>query len=289
MCLTGWPVVLPATPRGPTGMPEATLPPPITARLSGWRCDCMAEAKQGRSAGRAGGAQNWTAFNCGFATPVYRGAHTRRVGARSPWTVSITYCDGSPGPIRRCRGTTRGTSAGCTPVRCVLSVRSRVASAQVERPAQPSSPRLIRGFRAHALDAVTPLACVPLPADRLRGPPAVSCPAQAEGPSDRRATGELARSTALPHSPGPAPDQGEPFREPTWADFGRQSAMPSPCLGCSSAQPALLGDTQQYQGCDWGSRGRRFKSGRPDAGQSLVPGFSYRLLAAMGAHVRSHP
>jgi hypothetical protein len=38
----------------------------------------------------------------------------------------------------------------------------------------------------------------------------------------------------------------------------------------------------------WGSRGRRFKSGRPDAGQRLVPGFSYQLLAAMGAHVRSH-
>ena len=39
----------------------------------------------------------------------------------------------------------------------------------------------------------------------------------------------------------------------------------------------------------WGSRGRRFKSGRPDAGQRLVPGFSCQLLAAMGAHVRSHP
>ena len=81
--------------------------------------------------------------------------------------------------------------------------------------------------------------------------------------SDRRAkrpaaTGELARSTALPHSPGPAPDQGEPFREPTWADFGRQSATPSHCLGCSSAQPALLGDTQRHRECDWGSRGRRF-------------------------------
>jgi hypothetical protein len=27
-------------------------PPPITARLSGWRCECMAEARYGRSAGR---------------------------------------------------------------------------------------------------------------------------------------------------------------------------------------------------------------------------------------------
>jgi hypothetical protein len=33
----------------------------------------------------------------------------------------------------------------------------------------------------------------------------------------------------------------------------------------------------------WGSRGRRFKSGRPDAGQGLVLGFSCQLLAANGS------
>ena len=49
-----------------------------------------------------------------------------------------------------CRGTTRGTSADRISVQCVLSVRPRVASAQVERPARPSSPLLIRGFRVRA-------------------------------------------------------------------------------------------------------------------------------------------
>jgi hypothetical protein len=39
----------------------------------------------------------------------------------------------------------------------------------------------------------------------------------------------------------------------------------------------------------WGSRGRRFKSGRPDAGQKAGSGFQLPALAAMGAHVRSHP
>jgi hypothetical protein len=49
--------VLPAPPGvGPTGTPEATLPPPITSTLPGWRCECMAEAKYGRPAGRAGDA-----------------------------------------------------------------------------------------------------------------------------------------------------------------------------------------------------------------------------------------
>src|SRR5215831_11636953 len=34
--------------------------------------------------------------------------------------------------------------------------------------------------------------------------------------------------------------------------------------GWPSAQSALLGDAQRCPGGDWGSRGRRFKSGRPD-------------------------
>ena len=67
------------------------------------------------------------------------GRAERRLGARSP-------C----GPGLGCRGTTRGTSADRIPVRCVLSGHWRVASAQVERPARPSSPLLIRWFRVRA-------------------------------------------------------------------------------------------------------------------------------------------
>jgi hypothetical protein len=74
----------------------------------------------------------------------------RRLGARSPRAVSITHCDGSSQARPGCRGTTRGTSAGRISVRCVLSVRPRVASVQVERPARPSGPLLIRGFRVRA-------------------------------------------------------------------------------------------------------------------------------------------
>jgi hypothetical protein len=55
-CLrAGWPAVPPATPGGDQPeTPEAPLPLPITSGLSGWRCECMAEAKPGRSAARAG-------------------------------------------------------------------------------------------------------------------------------------------------------------------------------------------------------------------------------------------
>src|SRR6516165_6590828 len=74
----------------------------------------------------------------------------RPVGARSPRTVSVTYRDGSPGPGLGCRGTTRGTSTGRIPVQCVLSVRPRVASVQVEPSWRPSGPLLIRGFRVRA-------------------------------------------------------------------------------------------------------------------------------------------
>jgi hypothetical protein len=74
----------------------------------------------------------------------------RRLGARSPWAVSITYCDGSSQARPGSRGTTRGTSAGRIPVRCVLSVRPRMASVQVERPARPGGPLLIRRFRVRA-------------------------------------------------------------------------------------------------------------------------------------------
>ena len=44
---------------GPTGTPAATLPPPITSTLSGWRRERMTEANYGRSAGSAGDAPNW--------------------------------------------------------------------------------------------------------------------------------------------------------------------------------------------------------------------------------------
>jgi len=52
---------------------------------------------------------------------------------------------------------------------------------------------------------------------------------------------------------------------------------PRPTLTSQNAQPHVLG-----------SRGRRFKSGRPDAGQWLVSGFSYWFWAAMGAPVCPH-
>jgi hypothetical protein len=80
----------------------------------------------------------------------------------------------------------------------------------------------------------------------------------------RWATGELDRSATLSDSPGRASDQAEPFGEPTWTGFRRQSATPSHCLGWSTAQWALQSDAQRCLESDWGSRGRRFKSGRPD-------------------------
>jgi hypothetical protein len=80
----------------------------------------------------------------------------------------------------------------------------------------------------------------------------------------RRATGEPDRSATLFDSPGPASDQGEPFGEPTWTGLRLQAATPSHRLGWSSAQWALRGDAQRCLENDWGSRGRRFKSGRPD-------------------------
>jgi hypothetical protein len=74
----------------------------------------------------------------------------RRLRARSPRTVSVTYCDGPCGPGLGCRGTTRGTSTGRIPAQCVLSVRPRVASVPVERSWRSTGPLLIRGFRIRA-------------------------------------------------------------------------------------------------------------------------------------------
>jgi len=82
--------------------------------------------------------------------PATAGIQTRRLRARSPRTVSVTYCDGDLGPDLGCRGTTRGTSTGRIPVQCVLSVRPRVSSVQVERLVRPRGPLLIRGFRVRA-------------------------------------------------------------------------------------------------------------------------------------------
>jgi len=70
----------------------------------------------------------------------------RRTAQRGSRTVPITYCDRSLRARPGCRGTTRGTSTGCVPVQCVLPVRPRVASVQVERSARPGSSPLIRGF-----------------------------------------------------------------------------------------------------------------------------------------------
>jgi hypothetical protein len=74
----------------------------------------------------------------------------RWLRARSPRTVSVTYCDGLCGPGLGCRGTTRGTSTGRIPAQCVLSVRPRVASVPVERSWRSTGPLLIRGFRIRA-------------------------------------------------------------------------------------------------------------------------------------------
>jgi hypothetical protein len=82
---------------------------------------------------------------------------------------SITECDGACGPHPGCRGTTRGTSADRIPVQCVLSVRPRVTSAQVERPGGRAA-HLIRGFRVHAWWWCTP-PCLPV-AHRAGGNPA---------------------------------------------------------------------------------------------------------------------
>jgi hypothetical protein len=58
-------------------------------------------------------------------------------------------------------------------------------------------------------------------------------------------------------------------------------APPEPCKrGFGQAVVSVLHS--------WGSRGRRFKSGRPDAGQMLAPGSRDRPFGAMGAHARSH-
>ena len=44
------------------------------------------------------------------------------------------------------------------------------------------------------------------------------------------------RYTQTNASPGSASDHGEPFGEPTWTGFRRQSPTPGHYLGCSSAQ-----------------------------------------------------
>jgi hypothetical protein len=75
-----------------------------------------------------------------------RPAPYRRLGARSPRTGSVTYCDGSLGPGPGCRGTARGTTAGRIRVHCVRSGQISETFVQAERSARPSSPLLIRGF-----------------------------------------------------------------------------------------------------------------------------------------------
>jgi hypothetical protein len=61
-----------------------------------------------------------------------------------------------------------------------------------------------------------------------------------------------------------AAGQQEPSQEPMWTDSRQRPPTLSYCSGCSSTQGALLGDAWRRPGGDWGSRGRRFKSGRPD-------------------------
>src|SRR5262249_57308809 len=61
-----------------------------------------------------------------------------------------------------------------------------------------------------------------------------------------------------------SPAQEEPNQEPTWTDIRRRPATPGDCQAWSSAQSATLSHAQRRSERDWGSRGRRFKSGRPD-------------------------
>jgi hypothetical protein len=57
---------------------------------------------------------------------------------------------------------------------------------------------------------------------------------------------------------------GEPNREPTMLDPERFQATSSPHSRCSAAYIATLSDLRQRPDRDWGSRGRGFKSRRPD-------------------------
>src|SRR5215475_8988900 len=58
------------------------------------------------------------------------------------------------------------------------------------------------------------------------------------------------------------------------ADIRRRPATPGDCRGWSSAHWATLSDVQRRSERDWGSRGRRFKSGRPDWHRSFFE-YSY--------------
>jgi glutaredoxin len=64
-----------------------------------------------------------------------RHPRVRRLGARSPRTVSVTYCDGSPEPGLGCRE----TSTARISVQCLLpGIHVRVASAKVGLPPCPA-------------------------------------------------------------------------------------------------------------------------------------------------------
>ena len=83
----------------------------------------------------------------------------------------------------------------------------------------------------------------------------------------------------------------EPFQEPTWADLRRRGPTLSHCRGRSSAQLAFSGHARRRPGGDWGSRGRRFKSGRPDQkvqvrrGSGFAPGPFSVFGGQSGSHM----
>jgi hypothetical protein len=113
-------------------------------------CPASTRTTTSRACARSGRPDHLVMRSQGGIQPTIQSRAYRRLGARSPWAVSITYGDGSSRARPGCHGTTRGTSANHTPVRCVLSTRPCVAYVQVERLERPSGPSQIRGFRVRA-------------------------------------------------------------------------------------------------------------------------------------------
>jgi hypothetical protein len=153
-------------------------------------------------------------------------------------------------------------------VRWVHSEHAQGTSVQAERSWRPSGPLLIRGFKRDLLAATY-----------QKDADGTGLLLGRNRPRLRASTNSLGTSSTA--------RQEEPFPEPTWTDSGPQPDMLSHYLGCSSAQRDLPGDTQRRLGGDWGSRGRRFKSGRPDAGQKADSKSRISLLAHWGP--RSQP
>ena len=66
------------------------------------------------------------------------------------------------------------------------------------------------------------------------------------------------------------------------ANAGQHQATPSYARRLLRQVKCPVSHVQRCPGGDWGSRGRRFKSGRPDAGQKADPSFRVSLLPFWG-------